>query len=469
MNETKRKVWNWLDEKEEFLSDLSLKIWKNPELPLKEEYASELLISVLEEEGFDIEKNIAGMETAFIAEYGEGKPILGVLGEYDALSGLSQKIKAKKDPIEKGAPGHGCGHNLLGVGSLGAALAVKNAIEDGDISGTIRFYGCPAEEMGAGKIFMAREGVFDDLDACLTWHPMNTNAPRMYSHLAVTSVKFYFEGVSAHAAASPQSGRSALDAVELMNVGSNYLREHIVDEARIHYSIEKGGEEPNVVPDEAIVWYYIRAPKRHQVDSIFERVKKIAKGAAMMTETDVTWKIQSSCYNTLHNKVLSHLLLDNMKEIGGPAFTDEDREFAKKLEGTLEDKESVMKPRGVPDELIELALHEKPVEKPFGEDKIMPGSTDVGDVSWITPLAQMGAAAWPMGTPPHTWQSTASSGSGIGLKAMQFTAKTIAGTLVDIYEDESILKKAREEFEKDTGGKKYKSPLPEDVKSPNDK
>ncbi|MEM0296542.1 MAG: amidohydrolase [Zestosphaera sp.] len=276
----KEEVWRYIEENAEGFVEIARKIWENPELGLQERFASDLQTRVLEENGFRIKRDIGGMPTAFIAEYGSGRPIIGVLGEYDALPGLSQKAKAQREPVREGAPGHGCGHNLLGTAGVAAAIAVKKLMEEGKISGTLRYYGCPAEETLVGKVYMAREGVYNDLDAVITWHPMLLNAAWTSSSLAMISVRFEFKGIPAHAAASPEMGRSALDAAELMNVGANYLREHVPEKVRIHYSILYGGKEPNIVPDKAVVWYYIRAPDPVLVEEVFERMKKIAQGAA---------------------------------------------------------------------------------------------------------------------------------------------------------------------------------------------
>ncbi|KMY54032.1 hypothetical protein AC623_08660 [Bacillus sp. FJAT-27231] len=458
---TKHNLWEWIDQYEQKLNDIALNIWHKPEVAMKEEYASNLQASILEEAGFHVKRNIAGMQTAFIAEYGNGKPILGVLGEFDALPGLSQELTATRRPIEQGAPGHGCGHNLLGTAGLGASLAIKEALEKGEISGTIRYYGCPAEETLTGKVLLAKEGVFNDLDACFTWHPAPVTTVWGSSTLAMNSIKFKFTGIASHAAAAPHMGRSALDGVELMNIGANYLREHIVDAARIHYSITNGGHEPNIVHPEAEVWYYIRAPHREEVEEITGRLEKIASGAAMMTETEVESQLLAGCYDTLSNRVLEDVLYHNMTEIQSPRFTEKDYQFAEEISAsyTQSQKRSVMQTYHAPDYISHMVLHDS-VEATFDQGKIAPGSTDVGDVSWITPLAQCLISCWPVGTAPHTWQSTAASGSGIGLKGMIFAAKTIAGGLYDLYSDDKKIEQAKMEFEARTKDNKYKPALP---------
>lgn len=463
----KRELYDWLDENAGLLRAIAQEIWDNPETAYNEKFASKRQSSVLQEAGFKIKADLEGLPTAFIAEYGEGRPIFGVLGEYDALPGLSQKKSSRPEPIEIEGAGHGCGHNLLGTAGVGAVLAIKNAIDEGQIKGTVRYYGCPAEE-AAGKVYMASQGVFDDLDACLSWHPACMNAVWGCSFLAVNSVKFDFTGIAAHAAAAPHLGRSALDGVELMNVGANYLREHIDEKARIHYTITNGGGKPNIVPAKASVWYYIRAPKRAQVAEIYERLVKIAKGAAMMTETEVDIKILSGCCDVLPNEVLGALMHINMLEAGPPQYTEEERKFAEELAESFEpgQKEKVMKTYFATEDVIKMTLHEG-IAKVNDKNEVMAGSTDVGDVSWIAPFAQITAAAWPVGTAAHTWQSCASSGSGIGYSAMLFAAKAIAGTLYDLFmEDGTILKKVKEEFAVKTKNNKYKSFMPDGVRPP---
>lgn len=463
----KNEIFELIDDNKDLLVDTAQKIWENPETSLNEEKSSKLQMNILKEKGFSIKENIGEIPTAFVAEYGEGKPIIGVLGEFDALAGMSQKVQATREPVEKGEPGHGCGHNLLGAAGIGAVFAIKETIDKNEIEGTIRYYGCPAEETLTGKVFMARDGVFDDLDSALTWHPMQTNSVWASSSLAMNSVRFNFEGQAAHASSSPEMGRSALDAVELMNVGVNYLREHVNEKARIHYSITNGGGSPNIVPDAASVWYYIRAPKRKEVEEIFERIKKIANGAAMMTETDVDWKFQAACYDVLANEKLGEVITSNMKELGGPDFDKEEKEFAEELAKSFDKGQKKKVMAGAPEEVIEKPLHEDVIE-PYDKGEVMSGSTDVGDVSWITPLAQFTAATWPVGTAVHSWQAVAGSGSSIGHKAMIFSSKTLAGTLFDLYQNPELIDEAKEEFDGKTEGKDYETPLPENTKPPFD-
>ncbi|MBE9508322.1 MAG: amidohydrolase [Chloroflexi bacterium] len=453
---------SYLDANKDRLGKLANDIWDHPELGLQEFYASRLITDELEKAGFSVNRSVAQMPTAFVASWGEGKPVIGILGEYDALPGLSQKVSATRDPIEEGAPGHGCGHNLFGVASLGAALAVKEAMEEDEIRGTIRYYGCPAEETMLGKIFMARDGVFDDLDAAISWHPFYANTVWSCSSLAMNSFRVNFHGVAAHAAAAPEAGRSALDGVQLMDVGANYLREHITEKARIHCVITNGGEAPNVVPPFAQVWYYVRAPLREQVGDIYSRMLDIAKGAALMTGTTFEIDFLTGGYDMLPNDTLGELLLEKLKQVGPPQFTDEEKAFAKRLQATLPSNavENTLRSYGLTREEVGDPLCDKIVD-PFDKGEVLPASTDVGDVSHITPTAQITTCCQALGTPVHSWQNVASVGSSIGFKGMMLAAKAMALAALDLETKPDILKAARDEFEKRTGGKKYVSPLPE--------
>jgi len=458
------KALNCLNANKDKLIALAKDIWEHPELGLRETRSSRLFADELEKAEFLVDRGIDQMPTAFVASWGEGKPVIGILGEYDALPGLSQRVSAAKEPVEEGAPGHGCGHNLLGVGSLGAALAAKEAMEKDGIKGTIRYYGCPAEETMVGKIFMARAGVFDDLDAAISWHPFYANTVWSCSSLAMNSFKVNFRGVASHAAATPEAGRSALDGVQLMDVGANYLREHIVQEARIHCVITDGGEAPNVVPPFAQVWYYVRAPLREQVDDIYSRMLDIAKGAALMTGTTFDIDFLTGGYDMLPNDRLGELLLEKLKQVGPPKFTNKERDFAKQLQAALppDAVENTLRSYGLTREEVGDPLCEKIVE-PFDKGKVLPASTDVGDVSHITPTAQITTCCQALGTPVHSWQNTASVGSSIGFKGMMLAAKALALAALDLETKPDILKVARDEFEKKTRGKKYVSPLPEGI------
>jgi aminobenzoyl-glutamate utilization protein B len=461
-------ILDYLEKNKGIFENIAKDIWGHPQIALQETYASSLQKEQLRKEGFSIEDNIKDMPTAFIASWGKGKPIIGILGEYDALPTLSQEVVAEKKPVQEGAPGHGCGHNLLGTAGLGAALALKEAMAKDGIKGTIRYYGCPAEETLVGKVFMAREGVFDDLDAAITWHPMYANTPWKNSSLALNSVKLNFHGISAHAAASPEAGRSALDGAILTDVGVNYLREHIPQEARMHSVITNGGLAPNVVPSEAQIWYYVRSPLRYQVKEIYARVLDIAKGAALMTGTSFDVDFLAGCYEYLPSKVLAEVMLEKLKIVGAPKFNEEERTFAAKLEATLPSGavENALKSYGLTREEIGDPLSEKVLDRIPKQDygTVMAGSTDVGDVSYITPTGQLTTCCMPLGIPVHSWQSTASVGSSIGMKGMMVAAKTLALTAIDLLTKPDILQAAHEEFEKETVGKRYQSPLPEGVK-----
>ena len=454
----KKTVVSWIDDNQDELTDLARKIWENPEVSLEEHFAFDLQKDYLEDQGFEI-TGYEDIETAFVAEYGSGKPIFGLLGEYDALKNLSQDASPERKILKEGGPGHGCGHNLLGVGALGAAVAIKELIKEGKIKGTIRYYGCPAEEMLVGKVLMAEQGAFDDLDASLTWHPSSLTMPWSGSLLSLRSVVFSFEGKSAHAGSAPQMGRSALSAVELMNTGANYMREHIEDGSRLHYIINNGGNEPNTVPAQASVWYNVRATKRQTADEILSWLVDIAKGAAMMTQTKLSEiKILGGSSEVLSNQTLVGLLQKNMDELGGPLFTEEDKKFAEDIskEFNESDKKKGLEGNFIPLTYMDKHIHEG-VEKSRDYGQSLKASTDVGDVSWITPLAMFGVATWPLGTAAHTWQTTAASGSGMGYHAMHYASKVLATTLIDLYNDNELLEKAKEEFKKETGGQEYTS------------
>ena len=455
------QVLYFLDANEPKFVDLAKAIWEHPELGIQETFASRLIAEQLEAAGFSVEMGTGQMPTAFVASWGEGEPVIGILGEYDALPGISQNVSPVHDPIKEGGAGHGCGHNLLGVGALGAVLAAKEVMEKENIRGTLRYYGCPAEETLVGKVYMARDGVFDDLDAALTWHPGYVNSLWVSIAVAMNSFKVNFHGIAAHAGGSPELGRSALDGVQLMDVGVNYMREHVPQNARIHCVITNGGQAPNVVPPYAQVWYYVRAPNREQVDSIYAWMLDIAQGAALMTGTTCDVEFLTGCYNTLHNDVIGDLLMERLKQVGAPEFTDQERSFAYKLQETfpsgsieksLEHYEMTREQVGDPlcDRIIE----------PCDKKKIMGGSTDVGDVSYITPTAQIITCCEALGTPGHSWQTVAVSGSSIGFKGMMVAAKVLALTALDLQTKPDLLQAARQEFEQSTADNKYVSSLP---------
>jgi aminobenzoyl-glutamate utilization protein B len=453
---------SYLDGNVDRLTELAVDIWKHPELGLQETHAAGLIANQLERYGFSVKRGVGQMPTAFVASWGEKKPIIGILGEYDALPGLSQRVSTTRDPVEKDGPGHGCAHNLLGVGALGAALAVKEAMEAEKTTGTIRYYGCPAEESLAGKVLMARDGAFDDLDAAITWHPGYENTVQDSSSNAMNSFKANFHGLAAHAGVCPEAGRSALDGVQLMDVGVNYLREHMVQDARIHCVITEGGRAPNIVPEYAQVWYYVRAPKREQVDHLYARVLDIAKGAALMTGTTCDIDLLTGCYNTLHNDTIGDVLLEKLKRVGAPKFTDEEKELARKLQETFPPgaiEASLQRSQMTRAELGD-PLCEKIIE-PFGKGRVTGGSTDVGDVSHIVPMARIRTCCQVLGTPGHSWQFVVTAGSSIGFKGMMLAAKALALAALDLETKPHILETARKEFEEKTAGKRYVSPFTE--------
>ena len=435
-------------------ADAAMQIWNFAELGYQEYKSSALLQKTLKEAGFTITTGVAGMPTAFIAEYGSGKPVIGILGEYDALPGLSQAVVPEEKPIEAGEPGHGCGHHLFGVGSAAAAIAVSEWLTKTKTTGTIRYYGTPAEEGGGGKTYMVKAGMFDDVDAVLHWHPSNNNSANASSSLANKSAKFRFYGTSAHAAGAPWFGRSALDGVESMNYMVNMMREHIPVESRIHYVITEGGKAPNVVPAFAEVFYYCRHPDMDMVKQNFEWIVKAAEGAAMGTQTRMEYEVIHGLYNVKPNETLSKVMNRNLNLIGGYEYNDEERAFAEKLQETLIAPSNLANTNAVMPYRVE-------------EDGIG-GSTDVGDVSWVVPTAGMRAATWVPGTSGHSWQAVAAGGTSIGTKGMIVAAKTMALTAIDLYKDPSIIETAKEELLRRRGPDFKYTPLTGDREPPLD-
>ncbi|MBW2368091.1 MAG: amidohydrolase [Deltaproteobacteria bacterium] len=474
---TKQQVIQHLEQNVSRFIRMSDDIWEYPELGWKEFKASRRQADFLEKEGFTVTWNIAEISTAFVAEWGEGKPLIGFIGEYDALPGLSQKNQAKKEALIKGAPGHGCGHNLLGTGAVAGAFAVQNWLKSSGTPGTVRYYGCPAEEAGGGKVFMAKAGIFDDLDAAFNYHPGSFNAPSKGSCVAVNHIHFRFHGRTAHAGGSPHEGRSALDAVELMNVGVNYLREHVKDDVRMHYIITNGGTAPNIVPEEAEVFYYIRAAKPDYLEEVTDRVRKIAKGATFMTETSVEEIFKSAYSNVLSNHYLADLQYQAMELIGPIAFSDEEMAYAQKINDAyprtnsdyIDDAIEYLKP---PPEIVDIleAYRDKPLvgeNFPALDEKIVgTGSTDVGDLSWVTPVSMLSTTCFTTASTGHSWGNVATSAHSIGHKGMMHAAKIMAVSAVDLYTDPEHLEKIREEFEKKAGTSGYKCPLPDHIKPP---
>jgi aminobenzoyl-glutamate utilization protein B len=471
MSVDKEYAFNWIENNKELIVEMSDKIWDFAELGLIEFKSSALLADELEKQGFRVKLGIAGMPTAFVATWGEGKPVIGIMGEYDALPGLSQKRVPWKETLEKGKPGHGCGHNVHGTSGMAAAIAVKKVMEKQNRKGTIKFFGCPAEENFSGKVFMVREGYFNDVDAVISHHPSTMNEASLMSCLAVNSVKFHFYGKASHAGGSPEQGRSALDAVELMNIGVNYLREHVIQDARIHYVIEKGGDQPNIVPSYARSWYYVRAPERDQMEFIYNWILDIAKAAATMTRTDVKTEFIEGSYNVIPNRTISELIVKNMHKIGLPKYSEEDLKFAEEIAKAISSEMKIAqlkkskRPRW--ERLVDKLIDDE-FPDPWGEGEVSHGSTDVADVSWHAPTVEFGTATWVLGTPAHSWQAVAQNGVGIGHKSLVFAAKVMAATAIDLLTNEDALNKAREEHKQRMGNKKYRSPIPHDHKPPLD-
>ena len=420
-----------LDSESEAYGAIAQEIWNLAEMGYQEEKSSALLQKTLADAGFSIKAGVAGIPTAFIAEYGSGSPVIGIMGEYDALPGLSQEAVAEKKSAGKTA-GHACGHHLFGTASAAAAIATKNWMDATKAQGTVRFYGTPAEEGGSGKVYMVRAGLFDDVDVALHWHPSSQNGASAGAALANKSAKFRFYGVSAHAAGAPQMGRSALDGVEAMNVMVNMMREHIPQEARIHYVITDGGKAPNVVPDFAEVYYYSRHAKRDVVIDIFDRIIKAAKGAALGTGTTMDFEMIGGTHELLPNLTLQKLMHDNLSKVGGIEYTAEEKEFADKIAQSLGKKEA------------DLATARN--IQPYKTEARAYGSTDVGDVSFTVPTVGMGSATWVPGTPAHSWQAVAAGGTSIGKKGMMVAAKTLTMTAIDLLKDPKLVSAAKSEF-----------------------
>jgi aminobenzoyl-glutamate utilization protein B len=455
----KETAWNWIDTNQTLLTAVSDKIWEYAEYGLCEKKSSKLHADTLREHGFTVQNGVAGMPTAILAERGKGRPIIAVMGEYDALPNLSNKRQPKKEPLVEGGMGHGCGHNIHGTTALGAALAAATAMEKHKLPGTIRFYGTPAEENFSGKRIMVNHGLFDDVDAALSHHPGTLNVATLASSNVISGCRFHFHGKSSHAAGNPEMGRSALDAVELMNIGVNFLREHIIPDARIHYVIEAGGGQPNVVPDYARSHYYIRAPEQELLEPIKKRVKKIAEGAAMMTETSLEAEMSWGGYHKIPNRVLSETVTSNMREVGPPEYSEEDLAFAAKIAETIprEDRVNGLKKNKVPDweKIVDVDLVTT-IFDAWDDGTTSPGSTDVADVSWITPTMEFRTACNVNGSPGHSWQITACSGTSVGHKCLIFAAKTMAGSVLDLLQDPGLVKRAQEEHQKRLRGKEYR-------------
>ena len=474
MDELKKSALGYIDETAELFTSLADRIWENPELSLKEHKAAALYCEKLRALGFVVTEKLCGIDTAFCASYGSGVPVIGILGEYDALSGLSQAAgETAPTPLVPGGAGHGCGHNLLGAGSLAASAAVKRYLEKTGKSGTVIFFGCPGEEGGSGKAFMAREGLWKKLDAAITWHPGDVNQVETGTNNSSIQVLYKFSGKAAHAAGDPYNGRSALDAVELMNIGVQFLREHMTDDCRIHYAItDAGGVSPNVVQAKAAVLYMVRANKVADSVALLARVDDIAKGAALMTGTSFERVFIDGTAELLPNYTLEEVLYRNMAEIGPPLCDEEEKAFASALKESFPPAKSLPGVGARADARIAAEVRAltdngaRPVNDflmPLCHSTLFtPGSTDVGDVSWLTPAAQINTAAWPSGIPGHSWQVVACGKSTMAHKAMLYAAKCLAGAAIDLIGDAALLEKAKAEFaEKAASG--YVCPIEEDA------
>ncbi|MBX2896519.1 MAG: amidohydrolase [Cyclobacteriaceae bacterium] len=436
-SKAQQEIINSIDAAYEKYAGIAHKIWEFAEVGYQEVKSSALLQETLTQAGFKVEAGVAGMPTAFVASYGSGKPVIGILGEFDALPGVSQDATPELKAVAGRPAGHACGHHLFGTASAAAAIAVKNWMIANNKSGTIRFYGTPAEEGGSGKVYMVREGLFKDVDLVFHWHPGAQNSAGARSSLANKSGKFRFTGVASHAAAAPERGRSALDGVEAMNNMVNMMREHVSADARIHYVITRGGEAPNVVPAFAEVYYYVRHPNREVVKEVWERVTRAAQGAALGTDTKVEWEITGGVYDLLPNEALARVVDANLRVVGGYTYSETEKAFAEKIQTTFSNAPALSSTNTI------------------AAFKILPGagfgSTDVGDVSWVVPTAGLSTATWVPGTAAHSWQAVAAGGTSIGHKGMMMAAKTMALSITDVLSNPVLIENAWNEFRAATG------------------
>jgi aminobenzoyl-glutamate utilization protein B len=436
---TKPEVFKRIEEGKSVYEDIALKIWSYAEVGYKEVRSSALLQEQLRREGFRVEAGVAAIPTAFVATFGSGQPVIGILAEYDALPGVSQEAVPERKERPGVSAGHACGHHLFGAGSVQAAVALKEWLRATGRRGTIRVYGTPAEEGGSGKVYMVRAGLFNDVDVVLHWHPSDRNAVSMSGSLANRNAKFRFRGTAAHASSAPEQGRSALDGVEAMNHMANLLREHVPDSTRIHYVITRGGEAPNVVPAFAEVYYYARSPSRHVLLEVWERLENAARGAALGTGTTVDWEILGGVHEMLTNEALGRLMQGNLEAVGGVTYTPEEHAFALQIGRTLFGKPP--------------APEAAALVQPFNPNPARSGvgSTDVADVSWTVPTMGVRTATWAPGTPGHSWQAVACGGTTLGLKGMAVAAKTLAATGIDLFMQPDLVARARAEFERKRG------------------
>ena len=452
--EDKAAVFEAIDDIHERMLKVNNAIWTYSEPGLEEHRSSQELQDWLSESGFSIEAGVAGMPTAFVASFGSGEPVIAYLAEFDALLGVSQKAVPFREPRDDPSiiAGHGCGHSVFGTGTTAAAIALARVLESKNLEGTVRLYGTPAEETVDAKTFMLREGLFDDVDVVLSWHVRDVTGASYSYTKAIVTARFSFEGLPAHASTSPQLGKSALDAVELMNVGVNYLREHVPEDTRIHYVVTDGGGQPNVVPPAASSWYYVRADRHDTVEQVYARIVDIAKGAALMTGTTMNVIVEGDSHEVLPNKALSHLITENLETVGPPPFDDSERAFARETQKDL--------PR-IPDKPLYESI--RPVPEEPGQ---ISASTDQGDLSWHIPTGRMTVASYAYGAPGHSWQVVASTGMSIGEKAMTVAAKTLAATGFDLVTDPEALGDAKASFREVRDPLEFTTLLPDDAAAP---
>ena len=470
-------IIDWLEENRARFITMADTIWHTPEVAWHEFKSSRLQADFLAAEDFRIKWNIGGLNTAFVAEWGQAGPVLAFVGEYDALPGLSQSKEPFKDALLANGAGHGCGHNLLGTGALAAAVAVQKWLQKTGTSGIVRYYGCPAEEEGGGKVFMARAGVFNDIDAAFNFHPDVINMSSKGSTLGINAIYYRFHGRTAHASIAPHEGRSALDAVELMNVGVNYLREHVKSDVRIHYIINNGGQAPNIVPDEAEALYYIRAAEKGYLAEVVERICKVAEGAALMTETTLEVRFQDGFSPVLNNRYLADLQHQAMQKVGILKFAEDEITYAQQVNDAFGSTNTAYLAQrtasfSIPEEYrtaIDQFSNQPLVIENFpamDTGVVSPGSTDVGDLSQVVPISMLVTACWPTGVPGHSWGNVAASGMSIGHKGMLYAAKIMAVTAAEIYTNPEHLISIKVEFQRKTGGKPYVSPIPDTLMPP---
>ena len=452
----RRTAFARVDSDMERLVTINRSIWTAAEVGLEERASSATLIEYLESNGFRVEAGVAGMPTAFIASWGSGAPVVALLAEYDALPGMSQRAEPARQALVEGGAGHACGHSVFGTASAAAAVATREAMERHGLAGTVRLYGTPAEETGIGKTYMVKDRLFDDCDVALHWHPGFETQATFSRSKAVVSVKYTFHGLAAHASLSPHDGQSALDGVELMNIGANYLREHVKEDARIHYVITDGGGQPNVVPPRAQVWYYLRADDHDDVEYLFARLEKIARGAALMTETRVEIEVASDSHELVPNRVISEIVHRNLERVGPPRFTAEEEAFARATQAPLVELRGAELPRALAQDIVSLA----------DEPDLIRASTDVGDVSWTVPTGGCRVACYTWGAPGHSWQIVACTGTSIGEKGLAVAAKAHAASAIDLLASPDLVRAAKEDFRRWRGERPYTSLIPPEQRAP---